>query len=507
MFNLVIVDDEKLTREGLLKHVRWKNLNIHSIYAVSSGFEALVIMEQNRIDILMTDIKMPRMSGVELATHVREKYPDCKIIFLSGYSDKEYLKSAIQLKVENYIDKPMNIAEIENVISQVVNQLKEKISKKENEEILASGLAKSIPLMKQEIALSLINPNFDYEDFKKKYVPLYFPSITESQLYVCCMMPDEKPEKWGQDKSLINQIYFILEHDPNLRALDFYAGQSVDGSVAFIINNSEHILINNSLTILQEHLFQKLQLTFTIGISTQIYSILSIPSGYSEAYTAVSERFYLGGNQIIHYSGRRTGPILDPSIFQMDKFSLESVRGLFDHLIQRQYKDIESLKQNIYKLYCIMMQRTINPNTMSYSDFAAMTLIQMKEFILFGMHALRTLGDDEYEPIVKETVHFILWNYIDSNLDIKKIADAVNLSPNYLCSIFKQNTQSTINDFIIQIRLEKAKKLLSTSKLRLYEISSKVGIPDPNYFSALFKQKCGMTPSEYRSSRKGDENV
>lgn len=507
MFNLVIVDDEKLTREGLLKHVRWKDLDINSIYAVSSGFEALEIMAQNRIDILMSDIKMPRMSGVELATHVREKYPDCKIIFLSGYSDKEYLKSAIQLKVENYIDKPMNISEIENVISQVVNQLKEHISKKETEEILVTGLAKSIPLMKQEIALSLINPNFDYEDFTKKYVPLYFPCVEESQLYVCCMIPDDMPEQWGNDKSLINQIYFILDYDPNLRALDFYAGQSMDGSIAFIINKSEHILINNSMTILQEHLFQKLQLTFTVGVSSQIYSIKSIPSGYIEAYTAVTERFYLGGNQIIHYSGRRMGPILDPSIFQLEKFSLESVRILFDHLIQCQYKDINGLKQHIYKLYCIMMQRTINPNTMTYSDFSAMTLIQMREFVLFGMHALKTLGDDAYEPVIKEAVHFILWNYIDPNLDIKKIADAVNLSPNYLCSLFKQNTKSTINDFIIQIRLEKAKKILRTSKLRLYEISSNIGIPDPNYFSALFKQKCGMTPSEYRNARKDEGNV
>ncbi len=506
MFNLVIVDDEKLTREGLLKYVDWNKLEINTIFTVSSGMKALDIMEHNHIDILLSDIKMPKMNGIELATEVRANFPDCKIVFLSGYSDKEYLKSAIQLKVENYIEKPMNLSEIEKVMFHVVKELKKETKKKETEAILVSGLAESIPVMKQEIALSLINPYLDYTAFTKKYAPLYFSLTEKSLLYVCSIIPDETPDRWNKDKKLINEIYIFLENNSVLNPLDFYAGQSIDSSVVLIVNHIESSFLRDRLTNLQQHLYQRLQLTVTIGISSILYDIQSLPAGYTQACLATQKRFYLGENQIILYSKNHGGTLLDTSLFKKLQFNFERVSSLFDILLERQYKDIENIKEYLYKLYCIMMDRTLNQNVMSFSDFTAMTLNQMREFILFGMHALQTLGDDQYDPKVKDAVHYILWNYLDADLNISSIAGSVGLSPNYLCSLFKQNTGSTINDFIIHIRVEKAKKLLRKTDLRLYEICEKVGVTDPNYFSALFKRSYGQTPREYRNSYIGDDN-
>jgi two-component system response regulator YesN len=145
-----------------------------------------------------------------------------------------------------------------------------------------------------------------------------------------------------------------------------------------------------------------------------------------------------------------------------------------------------------------MMEITINEQCMPFTRFTEFTLSEVKDLIMYGMHVFGTLGNDSYDPKVKETIHYILWNYADFNLSIKTLADHVELSQNYLCALFKQYTGTTINNIMIEVRLEKTKKLLRTTDLRMYEIASKVGMSDPNYLSSVFKQRLGMTPSQYR---------
>ena len=107
MYNLLIVEDETFTREGLLNHISWKNLEIKTVRTAANGRDALEIMKHFHPDIILTDIKMPHMNGIELVSNIRESDQDCKVIFLSGYSDKEYLLSAIALKAECFIEKPI----------------------------------------------------------------------------------------------------------------------------------------------------------------------------------------------------------------------------------------------------------------------------------------------------------------------------------------------------------------------------------------------------------------
>ena len=122
MLNILIVDDEKKTRDGLVKHIPWNKLGNFTLYEAENGLQAIEKAKEIHPDIVISDIRMPKMDGIEFAKQLRELYPQCKIIFFSGYSDKEYLKSAISLKAISYIEKPMDIDEISAVIKETVNQ-------------------------------------------------------------------------------------------------------------------------------------------------------------------------------------------------------------------------------------------------------------------------------------------------------------------------------------------------------------------------------------------------
>ena len=123
MYTVGIVDDERTTREYLSALVDWESLGMEVVFTAKDGIDALRNFENKNVDILITDVRMPRMNGVELATNIRAKKPECKILFLSGYTDKEYLKSAISLKVEQYIEKPIDIAELTDVLHAIRKQI------------------------------------------------------------------------------------------------------------------------------------------------------------------------------------------------------------------------------------------------------------------------------------------------------------------------------------------------------------------------------------------------
>lgn len=125
MIRLIVVDDEKKTREGLEKHLPWRRLGIDEILTAKSGTDALELARTHPPDILLCDVRMPRMDGIELATIIRHRYPACKLIFLSGFADKEYLKSAISLRALRYIEKPVDMEEVCSSITEAVTLLQQ----------------------------------------------------------------------------------------------------------------------------------------------------------------------------------------------------------------------------------------------------------------------------------------------------------------------------------------------------------------------------------------------
>ncbi len=134
MLNLLIVEDEQVIRNGLEKHVPWQELGIDRVFTAENAECGLRICQDHRPDIVVSDIKMPGMNGVELCKCIREKFPQCQIIFISGYSDKEYLKAAITLGAVSYVEKPIDIKELSGAVKQAVERGRQ--SSRQNETVL-----------------------------------------------------------------------------------------------------------------------------------------------------------------------------------------------------------------------------------------------------------------------------------------------------------------------------------------------------------------------------------
>lgn len=484
---MMIVDDEKRTRESIADFIDWKSIGVEVNALAGNGEEALELIEANKPDILLSDIRMPHMDGIKLAEIVTKRFPEIKIIFLSAYTDKEYLKSAISLKVENYVEKPINPDELLETVKTAVNDL----DHLETNEIL-QGLKYTSRMIKEEIAALLISSQGSgYIEVYSRFYPLYFTWEKNGRFSIANIHVHSENLNGDKLQEITGKMYDIFDQH---NISEIFISPMINGDFVWIGSNVDKEDLKQA--------FNELSSMSPYDISgglTFCSNIDEFTSAWKTASRYAQNRFYFGRN--LMFDEEVDSDILDN--FPEDLFSKlpdtyeESVQ-LFDDLQNTRYKDISIIQDNLYQFYLKMMEWTVNESTLTKESFASLTLQEIRELILYGMHVFNTLGNNQYNPKVKNALHFVLWNYQNPNLSIKMISDKVGLSQNYLSNLFKQETGITINSFIIDVRIEKTEKLLRTSDLKLYEIAEKVGIPDPNYLSFIFKGKTGMTPSEYK---------
>lgn len=166
MFSLLIADDEILTREGIIHALPWEKLGIDTIMQADDGIKGIEAATDCKPDIILTDVRMPNMDGIEMSRQIRRIYQDSKIIFMSGYSDKEYLMSAIQLKAVRYIEKPIKNDELIKAIQESVNECLEEQQRQIVEAETLKKLDICIPYIKSEFAIRLLNSNDKFDSVK-----------------------------------------------------------------------------------------------------------------------------------------------------------------------------------------------------------------------------------------------------------------------------------------------------------------------------------------------------
>ncbi len=510
---LAIVDDEQIVRNSLASIIDWHSLGISLLFTAKDGQDALTLMEKEVPDILLTDIKMPHMNGIELAMHVRTRYPSCHVIFLSGYTDKAYLKTAIHLKIESYIEKPVDVDELYKTMRGLASTICQGKPAPGDQPLILSNFAVTSYLVKQEIAVELITmQSGGYDTVHSRFFPLYFSWGKKDIYHIICIYPHIPDTPDAPTLSVIQDwLYASLDKPQAGSRLDYFLGQIDTDAFGLILRAVDPGNLSDILRQLQKHISNNLHVMVSMGISKPVEDALYIPHAWKQAKALCQRWFYLGKGILVDSETphpEHLVPVLPPSWTEDLPATYRETRELFTHLEKTWVEDIDALQEVLYRLYISMMDRTINSNTMNREDFKKLTLQETAETVLYGMHVLSTLGNDQYDPKIKQAIHYILWNYADQNLSIPVIAGNVGITQNYLCALFKQNTGITINTFVGEVRIEKTKKLLRSTDLRLYEIAWKVGVPDANYLSSMFKKICGMTPSQYRDAvHKGRENI
>lgn len=527
MVKILIVDDEVFTRDGIEENMNWEELGISSVSKARDGVHALEVAENLLPDILLTDVRMPRMDGIELAFKIREMLPKSKIIFMSGYSDKEYLISAIALKAIRYVEKPIDHDDIHQAIHEAVNMCKEERKKQENEIELDSRYRVSIAEIRNTVALELTRMNTDVTYIRKrlKNADLEIPVYSDIKTILFRLLekngsPVENPTIIrSQIEDWINQV--LAQN--SLKAMTSFKDREYIVVHVYSINKGQNLLKRKIIEDFCIQLANRMSDHFRLfaSIGSTVRQILHIYQSYQTAATAMQTCFFKHYNTVVFYEdiNNLTYTFSDELISKFLRLIADEeesrailfIQSLSLDISRHDQTPINYVKDVYYRLLSnlrkiaedrgIYFPSSHNDNEFIWESLYQFNVLseielycveQVKSYFL-SIHQLRTTND-----VVGNALQFINKNYIHADLSIQDISQYTGFSVSYISIILKEKTGKTVNQHITEYRIEKAKEFLKDPRQKVFDIAAKVGYSDGNYFAKIFRKVTGITPSEYR---------
>ena len=413
-YGILLVDDEEEVRSAILKKIDWAALGFDRVGDAENGEDALEKIEQFKPDVLMTDIRMPYMDGLELCKHVRRKYPAMKLLIFSGFDDFTYAQQAINLNVTEYILKPVNLEELTGILQRVVEKLDEEIAQRRDLDVLRNMFRDSLPGLREVFFNSLVRGGMEPDQIRQQ-MDAYGIDLANARKWDVILSVIERENTMEEAPLRRLSVKRFLED--SLRSYyRFYAFNSPDG-IGMIAAIDEDNSKTSLLDLLEEICREcqvMLGVTVTMGVGHSCTDLTESPASFQSAREALRYRLSDQEGQVIYIN---------------------------------------------------------------------------------DLHWER---DNSVVTAVSDAKAFIHEHFHDPDLSVDTICRNLHVSPNYFSTIFKKETGQTYIAYLTSLRLEKAVELLEHTDDKTYVIAEKIGYPDQNYFSYVFKKKYGVSPTKYR---------
>lgn len=544
MYRLLIVDDEPTVRAGLRSYFDWAAYGIEVLGEADDGDVALEMIARDQPDLILTDVRMPSMDGITMSQRVSEKYPDIKIIFVSGHDDADYLKSAMKVSAVDYIFKPVNLQELSTVIKRVVADLDAESSERIHKQELLVKLKEGMPLLREKFLLSMIGEGAPRSELAERvsFLGLNLPvngaywvmvvSVDDLADVMASRSERDRQLLWYSVLNIFQELLdvhmkgYVFEHRTGefvgvLRLADADSDSGTEAAEALFALAGD----------LRSNLSHWLKIGVTIGISDLAGGLTGLAQAYKQAREAADYKWYLGKNRIITMDSLEGA---EPEDGVMRRFDYEHNEKLISAL---KADDEGKVAEAVEMIFAGLSYS--RPNGLKYGRNLCMQLVlaigqllmelgagdpelEAKEAELTeALYQKETLKDmrglvESYLATVGERIRekrtgkvanvvdrvraYIEQNYANGGLTVADIGKAVYLSSTYVSLLFKQETGQTVGEYLTQVRVDKAKELLRDPQYKFYDICYAIGYTDPSYFTKLFKKATGATPSAYRDS-------
>lgn len=507
MYKVLLVDDEPTIREGLSTLIPWDELGFQVVDTAANGQEALQKCEQIHPDLLIADIRMPGMSGLELIKSVRSTELDMHVLILSGYADFEYAKQAIAHRIDGYLLKPVDEDELTVYLVKIREQLDEASSLKNRSEDREFMMEKEIQSLLSKEADHMtadtgLNKKLNWDSYE-----------------VILIKPDTSNEVVPAHLTLIkNKLRALFDERGRgvVFAMEPYLGIVLNGCLGDDLNRRS--IYKEIREACSEHVF--------VVSGGEVSSWSEIADSYRTALKRMKDRFFLENGTIpLTESYRDSMPIESPEYAkQLDRYFSGATDTLYlaleigNHaaarqLIQETAEEMagsgsteEEIKTRFVQMFSTVLDKlTHNRSEVHslelraglleiYKETRYLGLVERLASIAEGMAiSMESSGTDIQ---IKRMIDLIHRNFRE-NLKLEKLAELFNYNSAYLGKLFKQATGEHFNTYLDKVRIEQAKLLLEQG-LKVYMVAEKVGYANVDYFHTKFRKYVGTSPSVYK---------
>lgn len=517
MYRLIIVDDEKVVREGLRQFINWNDLGFDLIGDFKDGKEAIEFLNMNKVDVVMTDIEMLHINGIELSHYIYQHCPDTKTILVSGHKDFEYAKKAIEYGVTMYLTKPAEIDEIKTLFNELKQELDQEDLKKSQYNLFKQKYQEVVPLLKEQLLLSvLLGTLKDEQEIKLRLSSINLPvEFIEANCTMIKVIQKSEDRSLTHEQTLESLKMFLQNEEDDFQFIissDLFSNQWI---LALSLRPEEQIDIklNEKFDQISKSMIKNFGIKYDFDRSAIYNNLIALSENMSKknAYFIsqrdVSEKSINIKNYrtFIHQYKDLVTMIING---QHEKIP-EKTNAIFDQLASLPIDEVQRLSIDLLAMiFHSLIDVGINTlrgqeNDINYHQILLFQNIdEIKSFCI--EHINRFINHvNKINSVATSTDHLIkkAKEYINDNfnkdISLEEVSDHVFLNHAYFSRIFKKNTGQNFSEYLMHIRIEKAIQLLVKNEYKTYEISQMVGYKSSKYFSKVFKQVTGLTPRQY----------
>ncbi|MEK5235716.1 response regulator [Paenibacillus sp. FSL L8-0470] len=526
--SLCIIDDIKSVVDGL-KGMNWAEHGIRMAGVASNGEDGLRLISGETPDLVITDIRMPRMDGLAMLRAVLEQNRDCKMILISGYADFEYAQQAVQLGAFDFVVKPFSEQEIMAAVLRAKAEILEQRSKLLNLREMEKKLRESLPILRQEYFALLVSHRTPWEQAAERWE--FLDINLNPQGFIVMLIEIDRFQEQAAEMSIreVELVRFSLlnitqetisEHTPCVvfRARhNRYLAVMGDAAAASPVEIAEQCCRN---------IERYTKFTVSVGVGGRVEQTSELPESYRQANRALAYHLFTEGNAAIMYddllqagsqepltleykdelllalrSGNagRTSVILSAISATLER---QGSRHNPDYLLSLYDELAASAIRTFYELVPFADIQPLVLRFKAVQGTAGLPLASLQRQLLAlcmeGAELVRLNSLSEGQKVIYESLDYIK-SRLSEDLTVGECAAHVHLSASYFSSLFKKVTGMTVTQFITAERIQKAKALL-VEGMPVQEVASAVGYEERRYFSDMFKKITGQTPSEFRAS-------
>lgn len=527
VYKVFLVEDEAAARVGIRENVDWKAAGFEYCGEASDGDMALPLIESTQPDLLITDIRMPFMDGLQLCKIVRQRMPWIKIVILSGHDEFNYAQSAVKLGVSEYLLKPITAVKLHEVLERVSVLLDQEREERERLKQLQSKLQDSLALQKEKLLFQVVVGGVSSTEAIEQCQQLGLNIIAPYYLVILFkIISSSSSQHLTYDN--YKQIYATVEDLVHPHHGTFITQKSVEELLLIVTGESLEELTEDG-TFLAKLIQQELEDAFPcriiMGIGTPQQRLAEIFQSFNYALTLVKnnergagiadlsdgddlvEKLKLDQTAVTHYlksgSEKEYDDFYDAHLKTLVPYAVDSYlvkHYLFVDIILTAAEFVSDKEGDAAQII---------PETQNIEDRLAdlKTIKQISETIkniFFQAIAFRnSLVTHERTKNLHQVKTYIDAHFANPDLLLTEIAAQANLSPNYFSVVFSDEFGESYKDYITRLRMERAKELLLTTNLKCSEIAIQSGYNDPHYFSHVFRKNIGLPPQQFRQQPQG----
>ena len=535
-----LVEDEMVIRRGIKNSIDWEKEGYIFCGEASDGELAYPMIIKEKPDILITDIRMPFMDGLELCKLVKKELPNIKILILSGYDEFDYAKEAIRLGVTEYLLKPISSGKLLEALNGVSESIRREKEDKDLVRKYMEEMRENTEHEKQKFFEQMIAGNLSMADALetgKKY-----EMNLSARMYNLLLFRFTLGEENRKSGELLGEAEYAIEKLTERLEYVFEFQRGVEGWAFLLMADNEEQMSERVKELskdLEEIMKNYSTIAYFGGIGQPVARLRELEESFREAERALAARFTMELNRIISVEDIRMAQNVDTlddieitsfgeiekTRTMLEKFLNNGAEDEIDEFVDVYINELpeENLKSVLMRQYIIMDAYIVmmsfcekfegiegemqaQSEELKNSMKTIQTLEEIKNYIRMLLKKIigvrDTISGRRYSDIIEIAKDQIRKTYMSDEISLNTIAAEVGMSPSYFSSIFSKEMGKTFVEYLTEIRMDRAKELLMCSSMKTSEIGYEVGYKDPHYFSYIFKKTQNCTPKEFRARGK-----